>query len=117
MARQIKKTSKSNHTMLNDDVYMDKFNEKITTLTTRFAEKVEFELNQKARYIGGLHEKNAICTIVNIVNKKSKVYYSVIFDGTDRVVNFILSTVLKKIEVKDITENENINNRKRGYNK
>lgn len=95
MARPSKKV---NHKSLGDNQYSNKFNENITTLTTKFAEQVEFEIGSRAEYRGGIHTKGSLCTITKIVNQKSKVYYSVIFDGTDREVNFIMSKVLKKIE-------------------
>ncbi len=103
-----KKSSKTNHKMLNDNVYDNRFNEKVSYLP-KDTVKFEHELYSKTRYIGGMHPKNSLCTITKQVESKSKLYYSVIFDGIDHEVNWIMSHLLVKVENENQVET-NIDN-------
>lgn len=56
-----------------------------------------FDIGSKVEYIGTLYPKG-VYTITKIKVDRSKIYYSIIADNSDKEINFILSTVLRKIE-------------------
>lgn len=99
-----KKSTKVNHKQLNDSAYSDKFNECVSYLP-KDPNKFEHNIGNTVRYIGGIWTKNSLCKITKQVDNKSILYYSVIFEGTDKEVNWIKAHLLKKVEV----EGENIN--------
>lgn len=88
----VKKSTKVNHKQLNDDAYSNKYNEKVSYITTTV--KYEHEKDDICLYVGGVHTKNTRCLITKQVFHKGKIYYSVVFEGTDREVNWIMEKVL-----------------------
>ena len=101
-----RKSTRTNHKKLDDNAYSDKYNEKISYLS-KDKTKFEHEIDSIARYIGGMHTKGSLCKITKQVESKSKLYYSVIFEGTDREVNWIMAHLL--VKVGNESNNENIN--------
>ena len=97
MLNLARKSTKTNHKMLDDNAYSDKYNENISYLPKDKA-KFEHELNSVVRYIGGMYPKNSLCKVTKQVESKSKLYYSVMFEGTDKEVNWIMSHLLVKVE-------------------
>ena len=61
-----------------------------------YSDKYKFDINQRVKYLGGMHEAymGSIGTIVKRANKKHRVDYSVLFDD-GVTVNYIMQNVLQ----------------------
>lgn len=84
--------------------YKDKYDENEVIKIPKQTNKYEFQIGQRVKYLGALYNKGSYCTITKIVNNSSKIYYSVRFDHLDKEVNYILASVLRKIEVDNESE-------------